>query len=67
VRAPFLCQQCHEPTSHRATVPANGTVAGTSPTLQQAVIMARGCVNCHTNIHGSNHPINDTTERAFRR
>jgi len=29
--------------------------------------MARGCVNCHTNIHGSNNPINNSNERAFRR
>jgi DmsE family decaheme c-type cytochrome len=67
-RPPFLCQQCHEPTGHRGQIPSATSITGT-PTAQlpQAVIMARGCVNCHTNIHGSNHPINDTTERAFRR
>jgi DmsE family decaheme c-type cytochrome len=65
VRAPFLCQSCHQPSSHHATVPANGPVVG-APTTNQAVIMARGCVNCHTNIHGSNNAA-DGTGRGFRR
>lgn len=65
-RPPFLCQQCHEPTQHRATIPSAAPVVG-APGTAQAVVMARGCVNCHTNIHGSNHPINNSNERAFRR
>ncbi len=47
-RAPFLCQQCHEPSTHQGTVP---TVEGNS-----AFAVGRGCVNCHTQIHGSNNP-----------
>jgi DmsE family decaheme c-type cytochrome len=66
VRAPFLCQSCHQPSSHHATVPSNGPVTGTAPTTAQAVIMARGCVNCHTNIHGSNNAA-DGSGRGFRR
>jgi len=66
VRAPFLCQSCHQPSSHHATVPSNGQVTGTAPTTAQAVIMARGCVNCHTNIHGSNNAA-DGSGRGFRR
>ena len=65
VRAPFLCQSCHQPSSHHATVPANGPIVG-APSTNQAVIMARGCVNCHTNIHGSNNAA-DGTGRGFRR
>jgi DmsE family decaheme c-type cytochrome len=65
VRPPFLCQSCHQPSSHHAQVPANGPVAG-APTTAQAVMMARGCVNCHTNIHGSNNAA-DGTGRGFRR
>ena len=45
-RQPFLCQQCHEPTSHRGNV---GSLTGTST---GANTLARGCLNCHTNIHG---------------
>jgi DmsE family decaheme c-type cytochrome len=65
VRAPFLCQSCHQPSSHHATVPANGPIVG-APSTNQAVIMARGCMNCHTNIHGSNNAA-DGTGRGFRR
>jgi DmsE family decaheme c-type cytochrome len=62
VRAPFLCQQCHEPTSHRGNFGDPALTTGTN-----AVLIARGCVNCHTNIHGSNNPVDNTNERAFRR
>ncbi|MGH8640415.1 MAG: DmsE family decaheme c-type cytochrome [Burkholderiales bacterium] len=62
-RPPFLCQQCHEPTSHRGNVgsflgPTGGTAANT---------LARGCMNCHTQIHGSNNPSNESGQRTFRR
>src|SRR5262245_2400261 len=60
-RAPFLCQQCHEPTSHRGQV---ATLTGTSTS---ASTLARGCLNCHTNIHGTNNPSDITNERTFRR
>ena len=62
-RAPFLCQQCHEPNSHRGQV---GQVPG-GMTTGTAGTIARGCLNCHTNIHGTNNPTNETGERAFRR
>jgi DmsE family decaheme c-type cytochrome len=61
VRAPFLCQECHEPTSHRGNL---GNPAGTST---GANLMARGCLNCHTNIHGTNNPRDIGNERTFRR
>jgi len=66
VRAPFLCQSCHQPSSHHATVPTDGVVGGANPSTAQAVIMARGCVNCHTQIHGSNNAA-DGAGRGFRR
>lgn len=62
VRAPFLCQQCHEPTSHRGNFGNPTLTTGTN-----AVLIARGCVNCHTNIHGTNSVIDDSGERSFRR
>ncbi len=62
VRAPFLCQQCHEPTSHRGVPGQPATITGSSANL-----LARGCVNCHTNIHGSNNVFNDSAERSLRR
>lgn len=66
VRAPFLCQSCHQPSSHHSTVPADNPVGGINPSMAQAVIMARGCLNCHTQIHGSNNAA-DGSGRGFRR
>ena len=60
-RSPFLCQQCHEPTSHRGNI---ATLTGTSTS---ANALARGCMNCHTQIHGTNNPSNINNERTFRR
>ena len=60
-RPPFLCQQCHEPTSHR------GNVASLTGTSTGANTAARGCLNCHTQIHGTNNPANISNERTFRR
>jgi hypothetical protein len=37
----------------------------TSPSALGTV--ARGCLNCHTNIHGSNSTINSRTAGRFRR
>jgi DmsE family decaheme c-type cytochrome len=44
---PRLCQQCHDPTRHptRSLGPAD-----------TKYVMGRQCANCHTMIHGSNHP-----------
>jgi len=63
-RQPFLCQQCHETTSHRGAIPSL-TVPGT--TLGTGITLARSCVNCHTNIHGSNNPTDSAGARSFRR
>ena len=51
LRPPFLCQQCHEPTSHRGVLPS--LASGSS-----VPAAARSCLNCHTNIHGGNNPTN---------
>ena len=56
---PFLCQQCHNlSVGHSATfyradqTAAAGQIGGT--TSQR--VPGRACQNCHTQIHGSNHP-----------
>jgi DmsE family decaheme c-type cytochrome len=43
---PRLCQECHDETQH----PTEARTAGNKFTI------GRACLNCHTNIHGSNHP-----------
>jgi len=49
VSKPRLCQQCHIETRH-PTSPYGRDL----PSLK--FVLGRSCVNCHTNIHGSNHP-----------
>lgn len=52
-RAPILCQQCHTPHS-AANV---GTIALGSVGLNAVGMwQGRSCMNCHTQVHGSNNP-----------
>ena len=65
-RGPFLCQQCHEPTSHRGNFPGtNGVIANASGS--GGLTQARGCANCHTNTHGGNNATDIGNTRNFRR
>jgi DmsE family decaheme c-type cytochrome len=70
-RLPFLCQECHNHTSHPGQVAGLPQVAGTNGGGQvssgQMGTVARGCTNCHTNIHGGNSTINNATAGRFRR
>ena len=63
-RQPYLCQQCHDFTQHPGNpysgrgLPASkggnpANAAGNSGAQQQ---LLRGCSNCHTQVHGTNHP-----------
>jgi DmsE family decaheme c-type cytochrome len=52
VRMPMLCQRCHVATRHPATLYDKDEI-----TVNKSNRMfGRSCVNCHSNIHGSNHP-----------
>jgi DmsE family decaheme c-type cytochrome len=50
VQAPRLCQQCHTNSGHNYRP---YTPPGIVPSSR---LYNRSCVNCHTAIHGSNHP-----------
>lgn len=51
---PILCQQCHSMSGHMNDLFTRGLLAtGSRP---DARLMGRSCQNCHTQIHGSNHP-----------
>lgn len=52
-RPPFLCQQCHEAAGHPS---APNTPAGLPSGMPSPFLLAGGCVNCHSQVHGSNHP-----------
>ena len=53
-RPPLLCQQCHSASGHPGVGYSSDDLdAGSS---NARYLMARGCQNCHTQVHGSNHP-----------
>jgi DmsE family decaheme c-type cytochrome len=55
VRAPYLCQQCHSDSeSTHANILYSGLDA--PPFGTESRLLLKSCLNCHINIHGSNHP-----------
>lgn len=50
---PLLCQQCHSQLGH-PSVSHNGS--GLPGGSASSFLLRRGCVNCHSQVHGSNHP-----------
>lgn len=53
-RSPQLCQDCHVAEIH-VSMPlgAGGLPGGTAPS---ASMLGRDCLNCHSKVHGTNHP-----------
>jgi len=58
-RVPQLCQSCHVASRHPSTVYTgpnySNPVPGGTPVIARQV-GAMGCLNCHVEVHGSNHP-----------
>ncbi len=52
-RGPFLCQQCHSAAFHPSTV-YSGTGLPSAQANQN--MLGKNCLNCHSQVHGSNHP-----------
>jgi DmsE family decaheme c-type cytochrome len=53
-RAPILCQQCHSRFGHPGVGRTPDDLAtGSSPSN---FTLAGSCMNCHSQVHGSNHP-----------
>ncbi len=48
-KTPFLCQRCHVATRHPSTL-------YDGPDLASNRLFNRSCLNCHSQIHGTNHP-----------
>jgi DmsE family decaheme c-type cytochrome len=48
-KTPFLCQRCHVATRHPSTL-------YDGPDLASNRLFNRSCLNCHSQVHGSNHP-----------
>lgn len=66
VARPYLCQQCHDPSvGHppqlfRADQTAANTAQGGTASSR---IIGRSCQNCHSQIHGTNHPAGTRFQR----
>ena len=55
VARPFSCQQCHDNTNHQTNLYNAGQLLGGGAAPNTRMI-GRSCQNCHSQIHGSNHP-----------
>jgi DmsE family decaheme c-type cytochrome len=52
-RGPALCQQCHAAAFH-PSVPYGGEGVASGSANQN--LLGKNCLNCHSQVHGSNHP-----------
>ena len=52
-RAPLLCQQCHSQAVHPS---ASLTTSGLPGAMPSGFLLSGSCMNCHSQVHGSNHP-----------
>jgi len=52
-RGPFLCQQCHAAAFHPSQLYDGQSLPGGQPSRY---MLGNNCLNCHSQIHGSNHP-----------
>jgi DmsE family decaheme c-type cytochrome len=52
---PLLCQECHAPADHPSTAWTSRSLPG-GPAGGSIFLVAGGCTNCHSQVHGSNHP-----------
>lgn len=50
-RGPQLCQQCHMAAFHPSQVATGSGLENLNPNL-----LGKNCLNCHSQVHGSNHP-----------
>ena len=52
---PLLCQQCHSVAGHPAVARTGAELPGGS-SGPSGFLLAGSCTNCHSEVHGSNHP-----------
>ncbi len=53
LRAPFLCQGCHQDAFHPSTLYSGDDIPPIGAAQQ---LLGQSCLNCHSQVHGSNHP-----------
>jgi DmsE family decaheme c-type cytochrome len=54
-KMPMLCQRCHVATRHPSSI-----YDGSDLNSRSNRLIGRSCVNCHSQIHGSNSPAGHT-------
>ena len=59
-RAPQLCQACHSSVGHRS-LPQLANRLPSEPGAE--FLFANACLNCHAQVHGSNHPSGNLLRR----
>ncbi|MCP5209483.1 MAG: DmsE family decaheme c-type cytochrome [Hahellaceae bacterium] len=59
-RTPQLCQSCHTTAGH-PSVPYGE--AGEASGKASAFVLGQSCMNCHSQVHGSNHPSGNALQR----
>jgi DmsE family decaheme c-type cytochrome len=59
-RPPLLCQQCHSPAGHPGLAYTSDDI---EDDFRNRFLLGRGCMNCHSQVHGSNHPSGSTLHR----
>jgi DmsE family decaheme c-type cytochrome len=55
-RTPWLCQQCHLAQFHPSTALSGSGLPGEALPSGSQSLLGRNCMNCHAQVHGSNHP-----------
>ena len=61
MRPPYLCQTCHQAIFHPSDLYAGDQLAsGQAPDKH---FLGRSCLNCHSMVHGSNHPAGARLQR----
>jgi DmsE family decaheme c-type cytochrome len=53
-RTPWLCQECHMAPFHPSTAYTGSGLPGRGTPGRN--LLLKNCQNCHTAVHGSNHP-----------
>ena len=53
LKVPYLCQTCHSVAFHPSNIYSGSNLPGAKPAQQ---LLGKGCLNCHSQVHGSNHP-----------
>jgi len=59
-RPPQLCQDCHAAAGHPAVAYSGPETATGRPS---AFVLGGSCLNCHSQVHGSNHPSGHLLQR----